>query len=350
MWQRHLQGSCQEPKNNLTGNTHIPTAQCESRSLARRHCKQGAEPGPLFASSLLIALSLENRDYVVAGRRGNTSRWGRLETLAKLAGVSRSYRPHRGNGCQPNSYQFTHAGVNRAWHGEGQHRVGGVPQFDVLDPFGKDEKISGTCPFMCLVLKREQRQTKLTTALWYWQHCYWHHNWELLKLYRWHQQTIATALFYSGEQHQEMSLDRIFDMARSFAGKTVPFSNFLQHRKNCCLFQNWSLFGCLLIETPFPQVTNFPYFGLHWQRANFRILGTFFQLGQNSIVAAFPIAFCSGTPKENFHQFSLVWYRAQAAVLHSGAIGGHPELWQLSAMQCLQLKNSMKILSQNFLR
>ena len=37
-----------------------------------------------------------------------------LETLAKLAGVSRSYRPHRGNGCQPNSYQFTHAGVNRA--------------------------------------------------------------------------------------------------------------------------------------------------------------------------------------------------------------------------------------------
>lgn len=159
-----------------------------------------------------------------------------LETLAKLAGVSRSYRPHRGNGCQPNSYQFTHAGVNRAWHGEGQHRVGGVPQFDVFDPFGKEEKISGTCPFMCLVLKREQRQTKLTTALWYWQHCYWHHNWELLKLYRWHQQTIATALFYSGEQHQEMSLDRIFDMARSFAGKTVLSSNFLQHRKNCCLF------------------------------------------------------------------------------------------------------------------
>jgi len=41
----------------------------------------------------------------------------------------------------------------------------------------------------------------------------------------------ATALFYSGGQHQEMSLDRIFDMARSLAGKTVPLSNFLHERR-----------------------------------------------------------------------------------------------------------------------
>ena len=196
-----------------------------------------------------------------------------LETLAKLAGVSRSYRPHRGNGCQPNSYQFTHAGVNRAWHGEGQHRVGRVPQFDVFNPFGKEEKISGTCPFMCLVLKREQRQTKLTTALWYWQHCYWHHNWELLKLYRWHQQTIATALFYSGEQHQEMSLDRIFDMARSFAGKTVLSSNFLQHRKNCCLFLKLEPFWMFVDRNPFPTGYQLPILWLALTKGEFQDIG-----------------------------------------------------------------------------
>ena len=52
-----------------------------------------------------------------------------------------------------------------------------------------------------------------------------------LKIHCWCQQKTATALFYSGGQHQEMSLDRIFDMARSLAGKTVPLSNFPHERR-----------------------------------------------------------------------------------------------------------------------
>ena len=41
-----------------------------------------------------------------------------------------------------------------------------------------EEKI-GTCPYIFLASKKGARQTKLTTALWYWQHCYWHQHVDL---------------------------------------------------------------------------------------------------------------------------------------------------------------------------
>lgn len=63
-----------------------------------------------------------------------------------------------------------------------------------------------------------------------------------LKPHCWCQQTTATALFYSGGQHQEMSLDRIFDMARSLAGKTVPLSNFPHERRKRNFSWSYSFF------------------------------------------------------------------------------------------------------------
>lgn len=65
---------------------------------------------------------------------------------------------------------------------------------------------------------------------------------DLLKIHCWYQQTTATALFYSGGQHQEMSLDRIFHMARSLAGKTVPLSNFPHERREGNFSRSYSFF------------------------------------------------------------------------------------------------------------
>ena len=153
---------------------------------------------------------------------------------------------------------------------------------------------------MCLVLKREQRQTKLTTALWYWQHCYWHHNWELLKLYRWHQQTIATALFYSGEQHQEMSLDRIFDMARSFAGKTVLSSNFLQHRKIVVYFSKLEPFWMFVDRNPFPTGYQLPILWLALTKGEFQDIGHILPIGPKLNRGGFSNCVLFRNPKRKF--------------------------------------------------
>jgi len=215
-----LAGCCQEPWDNLTGNSHIPSTQCGSRSFAREE-RQGAES--------LIALALLGLETVWLRGRGNTSSWGRLENLAELglpllAGVSSGHRARAGAIL---GNQYTLAGVNRAWQGIWPEQGRGCSTIITARClywsifFGMEEKI-GTPPTCVWHQKKGARQTKLTTALWYWQHCCWHHHVDLLKIHCWCQQTTATALFYSGGQHQEMSLDRIFDMARSLAGKTVP--------------------------------------------------------------------------------------------------------------------------------
>ena len=184
---------------------------------------------------------------------------------------------------------------------------------------------------MCLASKKGARQTKLTTALWYWQHCCWHHqSCGFVKIHCWCRQTTATALFYSGGQHQEMSLDRIFDMARSLAGKTVPLSNFPHERRKRNFSWSYSFFfwrGILWMFVgggdPFsPHVAwlhslAFTCIDKRQNSSNDRILGTLLQIfnwprfyGPQKYpvprtLDCFKTPLCSGTPKDFFISFPL---------------------------------------------
>ena len=203
---------------------------------------------------------------------------------------------------------------------------------------------------MCQASKKGARQTKLTTALWYWQHCCWHHQ---------SRGFVKTPLLVPTNNCNSTFLlrgttPRDVTWQNFWHGKIISRKNsssfkFPQRKEKRKLFSKLQLFlltgdfldVCWWWRPLFPTcgLVALPCFYLHWQKAKFIQWQDFghtlanFQLATllwppkipSATLDCFKTPLCSGTPKEFFISFPL-------DIEHSDAIWEHWELfWQFPA-------------------
>jgi len=142
----------------------------------------------------------------------------------------------------------------------------------------KSKKFCRTCPSMFLASKKGARQTKLTTALWYWQHCCWHHQ---------SRRFVKNPLLVPTKNCNSTFL------LRGTTPRDVTWQNFrhgkIISRKNSSSFKfpSWKekkelflklqffllmgdFFWMFVVGEPFPHKwlpCPLPCFNLHWQKA-----------------------------------------------------------------------------------
>lgn len=144
---------CQEPWDNLTGNSHIHPQHPKREQI---FCKEHLGTWNLCGCGAEVILQVEANSET-------------LQSLGVplLAGVSKGHIAHAGATL---GNQYTLAGVNRAWQGIQPEQGRGcstiIAARVLADPFSLVwKKNVGTHPYKCLASKKGARQTKLTTAL-----------------------------------------------------------------------------------------------------------------------------------------------------------------------------------------